>query len=369
MSTQEFRLPALGDGQREATILEWYVAPGDYVVAGQPLLAVETATALIEVPAPRSGRIAACDVAEGERIPAGTILLRLTAASHADALALAGAARDTSSTATDAPVTAARSAPASVRASTAARRLARELRHELESITASDVDDAIDADGTTTMLHETAPILWRELDAARRTIAVQMAGAREAMTASVHARARTGAWLEGTQSQQRLIRAVVHACTLEPALNCWFDPERLMRCEHPTVNIGLVIGAMTRTCAPVLRDAAALDDDTLPARLQELRANVSVHSSPHEQADAATISLVDFGTLGVETAQLAAPTPQVAIVAAGRITQAVVVRDGVPMVEPVLPLSLSFDQRAVDIGEAARFLDALREHLERPEAL
>lgn len=221
MSTQEFRLPALGDGQREATILEWYVAPGDYVVAGQPLLAVETATALIEVPAPRSGRIAACDVAEGERIPAGTILLRLTAASHADALALAGAARDTSSTATDAPVTAARSAPASVRASTAARRLARELRHELESITASDVDDAIDADGTTTMLHETAPIL---LARTRRSTPHHCRTDGWRARSDDRIGARTSPYrrmAQGTQSQQRLIGAVVHACTLEPALNCW----------------------------------------------------------------------------------------------------------------------------------------------------
>jgi len=364
MSTQEFRLPALGDGQREATIIEWYVTPGDYVVAGQPLLAVETATALIDVPAPRSGRIATHDVAEGERVPVGAVLLRLAAASHGEGLTLADAVRDTSSTATGAPTP---SAPASVRASTAARRLARELRHELESITASDANDAIDADGTMA-LHETAPVVWQELDAARRTMAVQMADAHEAASASVHAHARTGAWLEGTQRQQRLVRAVVHACALEPALNCWFDPERLMRCEHPTVNIGVVAGAMTGTCVSVLRDVAALDDDTLLASLQELQASASAHPSPREQADAATISLVDFGTLGVETARLAVLAPQVAMVTSGRITQAVVVRDGVPAVEPVLPLSLSFDQRAVGVGEAARFLDALREHLERAEA-
>jgi len=41
----------------------------------------------------------------------------------------------------------------------------------------------------------------------------------------------------------------------------------------------------------------------------------------------------------------------------------VVVRDGAPAVSRVLPLSLTFDHRAVTGGEAARFLKAAIDNL------
>jgi pyruvate dehydrogenase E2 component (dihydrolipoamide acetyltransferase) len=51
--------------------------------------------------------------------------------------------------------------------------------------------------------------------------------------------------------------------------------------------------------------------------------------------------------------------PQVAIVGAGRLHDAVVARSGTPVVRASLPLSLSFDHRVVTGIEATRFLAAL----------
>jgi len=59
--------------------------------------------------------------------------------------------------------------------------------------------------------------------------------------------------------------------------------------------------------------------------------------------------------------------PQVAILGAGRIERCVRVRDEKAVVRSVLPLSLSFDHRAVTGAEAARFLQALRADLEHDE--
>jgi pyruvate/2-oxoglutarate dehydrogenase complex dihydrolipoamide acyltransferase (E2) component len=58
--------------------------------------------------------------------------------------------------------------------------------------------------------------------------------------------------------------------------------------------------------------------------------------------------------------------PQVAIIGAGRIEPRVLARDGKPAVRRTVPLSLTFDHRAVTGGEAARFLRALKADLERP---
>ena len=58
--------------------------------------------------------------------------------------------------------------------------------------------------------------------------------------------------------------------------------------------------------------------------------------------------------------------PRVAIIGAGRTGQRVVAHDGQPAVRAVLPLSLTFDHRVVNGGEAARFLVALKLDLEPP---
>ncbi len=51
----EFKLPDLGEGLKEAEVVDWHVAPGDRVVSHQPLLSVETEKAVVEIPSPQSG--------------------------------------------------------------------------------------------------------------------------------------------------------------------------------------------------------------------------------------------------------------------------------------------------------------------------
>jgi pyruvate dehydrogenase E2 component (dihydrolipoamide acetyltransferase) len=63
-----FELPDLGEGLREAEIVKWHVGVGDHVVADQPLVAVETDKAIVEVPSPRSGRVAALRAEVGDII-------------------------------------------------------------------------------------------------------------------------------------------------------------------------------------------------------------------------------------------------------------------------------------------------------------
>ena len=56
MST--FALPDLGEGLQEAEIVSWHVTEGDHVVLDQPLVAVETEKAVVEIPSPKAGHVA-----------------------------------------------------------------------------------------------------------------------------------------------------------------------------------------------------------------------------------------------------------------------------------------------------------------------
>jgi len=67
MST--FRLPDLGEGLAEAEIVEWHVKVGDHVRVDQPMVSVETAKAVVEVPAPFSGVVTALRGAPATSFP------------------------------------------------------------------------------------------------------------------------------------------------------------------------------------------------------------------------------------------------------------------------------------------------------------
>ncbi|MER2552351.1 MAG: biotin/lipoyl-containing protein, partial [Thauera sp.] len=53
-----FKLPDLGEGLQDAEIVEWHVNTGDEITADQPLVSVETAKAIVDIPSPFTGRVA-----------------------------------------------------------------------------------------------------------------------------------------------------------------------------------------------------------------------------------------------------------------------------------------------------------------------
>ncbi|MBL1083190.1 2-oxo acid dehydrogenase subunit E2 [Streptomyces actinomycinicus] len=71
----EFKLPDLGEGLTEAEIVRWLVQVGDVVTVDQPVVEVETAKAMVEVPCPYGGVVTARYGEEGSELPVGAPLL------------------------------------------------------------------------------------------------------------------------------------------------------------------------------------------------------------------------------------------------------------------------------------------------------
>ncbi|MBT2367310.1 2-oxo acid dehydrogenase subunit E2 [Streptomyces sp. ISL-10] len=71
----EFKLPDLGEGLTEAEIVRWLVSVGDVVAIDQPVVEVETAKAMVEVPCPYGGVVTARFGEEGTELPVGAPLL------------------------------------------------------------------------------------------------------------------------------------------------------------------------------------------------------------------------------------------------------------------------------------------------------
>ncbi|AIR99465.1 dihydrolipoamide acetyltransferase family protein [Streptomyces glaucescens] len=89
----EFKLPDLGEGLTEAEIVRWLVQVGDVVAVDQPVVEVETAKAMVEVPCPYGGVVTARFGEEGTELPVGAPLITVAVgapASGADTAAQAG---------------------------------------------------------------------------------------------------------------------------------------------------------------------------------------------------------------------------------------------------------------------------------------
>jgi len=71
---KNFHLPDLGEGLPDATIVEWFVKVGDVIALDAPLVSMETAKAVVEVPSPFSGKVLALAGGEGDIIPTGSVL-------------------------------------------------------------------------------------------------------------------------------------------------------------------------------------------------------------------------------------------------------------------------------------------------------
>lgn len=103
----EFKLPDLGEGLTEAEIVRWLVEVGEVVAIDQPVVEVETAKAMVEVPCPYGGVVTARFGEEGTELPVGAPLLTV-AVGAPEGLDLSGAspssteslAADTSASAT-----------------------------------------------------------------------------------------------------------------------------------------------------------------------------------------------------------------------------------------------------------------------------
>lgn len=369
-----FNLPDLGEGLREAEIVAWHVAEGEHVVVDQPLVSVETEKAVVEIPSPRSGHIAQLLARAGERVPVGAPLLAFEEGPHAETGTVVGELTQPTSAAPAAsasPAAAAASRPpppaaaSKVRATPAVRALARELGVDLArvaptgpdgSITRADVERAAAAATDSTFLR-----------GARRAMAENMARAgREVVPATLHDYADIDGWGTDEDVTVRLIRALIAGCTAEPALNARFDAENLLLRRNPHIDVGLAIDHPDGLFVPVLRNVEQGNPLRWREQIEAAKKGVRERSLKPAQLRNPTITLSNFGTIAGRHAALVIVPPQVAILGAGRIHDVAVRANGTVALHRSLPLSLTFDHRAVTGGEAARFLRAVIADLEQP---
>jgi hypothetical protein len=74
----DFLLPDLGEGLDEAEVVAWRVQVGEHVTVDRVIAEVETAKAVVEVPVPYAGTVAALHAAPGTAVSVGQPLITVT---------------------------------------------------------------------------------------------------------------------------------------------------------------------------------------------------------------------------------------------------------------------------------------------------
>lgn len=357
-----FRLPDLGEGLQEAEIVAWQVAAGDHVVADQPLVSVETEKAVVEIPSPQAGRIARLCAAEGVRIRVGEALVEFADVAAPDAGAVVGALPEAAQSPPALPAAPSQPREGAPRAMPAARAMAARLGMDLAGIAGTGPGGTItlgDVEAAAAR-PEAGATGFVPLSGVRLAMARNMARSRdEVAPATLCDDADVEAWPPDADHTMRLARAVIAGCRAAPALNAWFDGEAQARRLHAEVALGIAVETEAGLFVPVLHNASRLSLAELRSGFERLKRGLADRSLPAGELRGATITLSNFGALGGRHAALSILPPQVAILGAGRIAPRPAVHAGQLAIRRLLPLSLTFDHRAVTGAEAARFLEAV----------
>ena len=362
-----FKLPDLGEGLQEAEIVEWHVKAGDEVKVDQPLVSVETAKALVEIPSPYAGSIEKLFGNPGDTAHIGAPLVGFAGAGEADAGTVVGRVEVGQKVLNEAP--AAAPSAGGIKATPAVRAMARKLNIDLAMVTPTGADGLLtvnDVQRAARILSELGP--QEQLRGVRKVMAQSMTLAHaEVASATIMDDADIHAWTAGASVMLRLIRALVAGCRAEPALNAWYDSKSVGRHLLKNIDVGIAVDTPDGLLVPVLRNVDKRDAGDLKAALAQLIQDTRERKVPPEDLRANTITLSNYGSIAGRYASPIVLPPTVAILGAGRLHEAVVAYNGAPAVHRVIPLSLTFDHRAVTGGEAGRFLAAVIADLEKPE--
>ena len=121
--------------------------------------------------------------------------------------------------------------------------------------------------------------------------------------------------------------------------------------------------------APAILDADSLSLAELMASMRDLTARARAGRLRSSEMNMATITFSSLGETGVEAMAGVIVPPQVAIVTAGSPRPAALVRDGAVVARPAVTFTLAADHRVSDGRLGARFLSAINDRLQTPEAL
>lgn len=355
-----FNLPDLGEGLPDAEIHEWFVKEGDKVDADQILVSMETAKAVVDVPSPYAGVIKKLHGKQGDIIKTGSPLVEFESES-ADQGTVVGKLEESHEVGED-QFTIGSQTNTRTQATPAIQLLAKKLKIDLKTLKGTGEHGLITKQDVLNASEKIQQTLkdYEPLRGTRRAMLASMQQShQEIVPVSIFDVANLSSWSKDTDITIRIIRAIQSAIKTEPHLNAWYNNDHQSRRCFNELNLGLAMDSDEGLFVPVLQDVQNKTDSQLRIEINQFKEEVRSRRISSEKLKGASITLSNFGKFAGRFASPIIVPPQVAILAVGKIYREACEVNEQVIFQNMLPLSLSFDHRAITGGEATRFLGAV----------
>ncbi|MCY3883684.1 MAG: 2-oxo acid dehydrogenase subunit E2 [Gammaproteobacteria bacterium] len=417
MTTEQVVIPDIGDA-KDVEVIEICVSVGDRVVENDALIVIESDKASMEVPAPFEGTVTDISLALGDVVNTGDSIATLdveapvSKAEEKTEESKADTSQERAENKPEQPVSDSRPPPApevsaispareegaSVYAGPAVRKLARELGVDLGRVNGSGANGRIVKDDVKAFVKQSftqpqtlaagagiPPIelpdfsRFGEVEEVPLT-RIQARGAENlsrswlnVVHVTQHDEAdineleefRSKLNLEAADRDSRLtpVPFIIKACASTliefPQFNSSISSDVKSLIQKKFVNIGMAVDTEDGLVVPVIRDADRKGVREIAIEANELAAAAQEKKLKPADIQGATFTVSSLGNIGGTGFTPVVNAPEVAILGVARMTVKPVWMNGEFRPRKVLPLSLSYDHRAINGAEAGRFVQAL----------
>lgn len=411
-----FTLPDIGEGLVEAEIVSWLVAEGDPVGLDEPLVEVETDKTVVVMPAPVAGIVVRHGAEAGETIAVGAVLAVIDDGSGLSENDDAG---PTPIETDDLPEHVEEDPPLvgsfgegstilgpraegsgesgnPVLALPLVRKLARDQGVDLAAltgtgpngrITRADIMGAVEQKADMAV-PVSAPYQPSRVVAAgtdsevvpmtklRRTIADRMSRSWaeiprvttfDDVDATRLLQARKALSLRHGQNvtlEALVVKAVVPVLGEFPEFNATVSGDEIIL--HHRYHIAVAVDTPNGLMVPVVHNAGEFTVLEIAGEIMRLSAGASDRSLVADDLSGGTFTVSNIGAVGGGHGTPIVPLGTTAILSVGRARDSAVVRGEAVVVAPMMPLSLSYDHRAIDGALGRKFMARLMENLAEP---
>jgi pyruvate dehydrogenase E2 component (dihydrolipoyllysine-residue acetyltransferase) len=410
-----FRFPDIGEGITEGKILKWYVKKGQAIKEGDALVNVETDKVVTDIPCPKDGTIKNIFGKEGELINVHDALVELEiegevaeeetkeTAIEEKGFGVVGVIEDAASDAfmpatgegmEEKIVQAAEAVIArKALATPVARKMAKDFGIDINIVKGTgsagrvmknDIQKAFDEKQTgpapgaapsaavpSAAVADDALVEYEELSQIRKTIIGRMVQSKQTAPHATAFEEVDVSKLVALRNEKKtelaekgiklsympfIVKAVALALKRHKTLNSQLDMPNNRVIYQKYYNVGFATDTPDGLMVPVIKNADGMSIIDIAGTIMDKSERARDRKLTLDELRSGTFSITNYGSIAGTYGVPVINYPEVAILGIGRIMQKPVVRDSEIVVGHVLPLSMSFDHRIVDGGDAARFI-------------
>lgn len=421
----EFTMPSLGADMEAGTLVEWRKNPGDLLHPGDIIAEVDTQKGLIEIEVFESGILEKYLIKIGDKVPVGTPMASIRAegtpgeSGEKPAGELHPIQEKEQSEGAQAKKiseeTSSEEKPSEekhrIKVSPLARSIAEKngldlagikgtgeggaiIKADVEKAMAAQKEQKTDVSAREKMEAQVSQKLKKKPEIKEREVTSEtpQESIRKAVAAAMSLSNReiphyflekrinmvaAMSWLQETNRQREIsarllpavlfIKAVAKAIDSAPALNAVWENGLQLKNE---INVGFVISLRSGgILVPAIRNADLKSLEEIMINLNDLIPRARALKLRSSELSESTITITSLGENGADKVLGVIYPPQVAIVGFGSIVKEAMVVDDMLAIRPVVHVTLAGDHRASDGLTGSKFLEALNNHLQKPETL